>query len=256
MKALKIIMVVICLGITAACSQLTQLTASNEQKLEHLIAEDRYQQALALIDNTPDHKPDYQTLQQRRASVAKSQQQFIKQTIRQSQTLTKQLEWQKAQQTLSQALSKNAESASLQAAFKTLETKQQRFVAQQQLALAEHQAFALPQSLHLTEKLLLAEPDDSYLLAQRQNLNTQQALASSRLKQQIDSDIAKQRWGSASRYLKAYHSLNGTKSLPKASQLINQQQKRARNQQQKQHDQDSLQRVEKLQQTFQLFVPE
>mgnify|MGYP000436339835 CR=1 FL=1 len=251
MKAIRIIFISNVFFLISACSQLLTITGSGEAQLNRLLDDHRYQQALLLIDGSNPKHPEHSLLLSRRSDVARQQQQHINNAIKQSQHLAQQKQWPQAEQLLKTNIEKNSNNKALQQALTALNEKKQQFVAQQKLTLAEHNANTLPSTLYITEQLLLAQPNNKTLLEQQQTIIAQINSAAEYLEQQVNSNINKQQWGSARRYLHAYQKIKGRNSLPKAKLLLEQQQQKIDNQQQRKSAQDTQLRLKQQQQALQ-----
>lgn len=254
MKALAIIFISCSLLLLSACSQILLLTGAGETQLNKLLDEQRYQQALLLIDNsTPQHAEHLQLLS-RRDAVFQQQQQHVAKTIKQSQLLAQQKQWPQANKLLKNAIAKNSGNNTLQQALQQLQQQQQRFITQQRLALAEHNAKTLPRTQAITQQLLLAEPHNKKLLKQQYTIANQIDKAADQLELQVNASINQQQWQRARRYLNAYQQLKGPNSLADARATLDQQQQKLHHLQQRKTAKDSQLRLEQQQLALKLAL--
>lgn len=233
MNVFKLFFISNVLLLISACSQLLLITSAGETQLEQLLTEQRYQQALQLIDNNAPEHPEHLQLLSRRDDIVSQQQQHIDKTIKQSRRLIQQKQWPQANQLLEENLAKNSHNSALQQALNTLQQQRQRFVHQQQLTLAEHNANTLATTLYITEQLLLAEPENTQLLTLQQQTIKKINSTANYLEQQVNTYINKRLWIKSRRYLNAHQKLKGPNSLPEANRLLEQQQKKTLHQQQR-----------------------
>lgn len=191
------------------------------QKLSALLAEHKYQLALQLIDQSPSDTDHYHYLQQQRDTVVKQQQQYINQTLSNSQQLQQRYLWPQALDLIQQALANNPESSALTAALRQAQSQQQHFIQQQKIQLAKLEAPALRQAQAIIEPLLLADPKQAdYVTIQQLNrLRSLHHLPI--LSAAAEAAIAQQQWQEAQSLLTAAQQLPLQTDLKELSNTVN-----------------------------------
>lgn len=190
-------LILLCSG----CSSLSTLVHSPEQRLDALLAQQRYHDALLLIERLPPATRDSTAISDRKAAILNAKKQFLSAQLQQIDSLTQQQRWEQALDTLSAALAKLPAEAELSGRLQTLLQQQQRDIQQQQLELALLQSQSLPAMLKKALDIEQKNPHDASLRHQRQMLQQQTAQAIASLQQALQLSADNQQWQQALRYL-------------------------------------------------------
>ncbi|MGK0441859.1 MAG: tetratricopeptide (TPR) repeat protein [Pseudohongiellaceae bacterium] len=153
-----------------ACSNLEYWQLSDKQKLNQLLEQRNYYQALLLLENSSVNNPDHLYLQQQKTNITKLQRTLAYRTIHKSRQLIKKQQWPAAIVLLDKVNRNNPNQSILQHELDKILASQKQFVLQQKTAIAILQAQQFKPTKRLIEALLSADPSQvSYKTLQIQS---------------------------------------------------------------------------------------
>lgn len=122
------------------CAYLTSFSSDLPSKIDSLIKQQKYGEALDILDYVKPTDKNHTTLMQQKKHVEKLAAQLESNTIKTGQQYIKQNEWYKAQLTYEQALNKLPQSKKLQAAEKQFLATRKEYLEKLELAMTLNNA--------------------------------------------------------------------------------------------------------------------
>lgn len=142
------------------CAYLTSFSAELPQKVDSLIQQQEYAEALAMLEYVRPSHADYQQLMQQKKQIEKLIPQFETATIKRAQQLTRQEKWYPAQQTYDQALAKVPQSQRMLEAQQEFLKQRDNYLTQLELSLLLNRANWLIKNAPVQKEIVRVIPDD------------------------------------------------------------------------------------------------
>ena len=142
------------------CAYLSSFSADLPEKIDSLIQQQEYAEALAMLEYVRPSHADYSRLMQQKKRIEKLIPEFEKATIKKAQRLTRQEKWYPAQQTYEQALAKVPQSKAIRQAQEKFLQQRENYLKQLELSLLLNRANWLIKNAPIQKEIVRVIPDD------------------------------------------------------------------------------------------------
>ncbi len=146
--------------LSGGCAYLSSFSTELPDKIDTLIQQQEYGEALQTLKYVRPSHPDYQRLMQQKKKIDKLVVKYERRTIQTADKLVRQGKWYTAEQTYDQALQKVPQSAKLQKAQQQFLTKRDNYLKQLELALLLNRANWLIKNASTQKEIVQVLPDD------------------------------------------------------------------------------------------------
>ena len=142
------------------CAYFSSFSAELPEKIDGLIQQQEYAEALAMLEYVRPSHADYAQLMQQKKRIEKQIPDFETTTIKRAQQLTRQEKWYPAQQTYEQALAKLPQSQRIYAAQQEFLKQRDNYLTQLELSLVLNRANWLIKNAPVQKEIVRVIPDD------------------------------------------------------------------------------------------------
>ena len=144
----------------SGCAYLSSFSAELPQKIDTLIQQQEYGEALQTLKYVRPTHPDYKRLMRQKKRIEKLVVKYERKTIQKADKLTRQGKWYPAQQTYEQALEKVPHSEELRKAQQAFLIKRDNYLKQLELSLLLNRANWLIKNAPTQKEIVRVLPDD------------------------------------------------------------------------------------------------
>ena len=142
------------------CAYLSSFSTELPEKIDSLIQQQEYGEALAMLDYVRPSHADYNQLMQQKKQIEKLIPEFETKTIQKAQKLVRQEQWYPAQQTYEQALAKIPQSKKIREAQQEFLTQRDNYLKQLELTLLLNRANWLIKNAPVQKEIVRVIPDE------------------------------------------------------------------------------------------------
>jgi len=142
------------------CAYLSSFSSELPDKIDSLIQQQEYGEALAMLEYVRPSHADYQQLMQQKKQIEKLIPEYETKTIQKARKLTRQEQWYPAQQTYEQALAKVPQSEKLREAQREFLSQRDNYLKQLELTLLLNRATWLIKNAPVQKEIVRVIPDD------------------------------------------------------------------------------------------------
>ena len=142
------------------CAYLSSFSTELPDKIDSLIQQQEYGEALAMLDYVRPSHADYKQLMRQKKQIEKLIPEFETKTIQKAQKLIRQEQWYPAQQTYEQALAKVPQSKKIREAQQEFLTQRDNYLKQLELTLLLNRANWLIKNAPVQKEIVRVIPDD------------------------------------------------------------------------------------------------
>ena len=170
MKRLLVIIPLLTLQLLhGGCAYLSSFSSELPGKIESLIQQQEYAEALARLEYVRPSHADYQQLLQQKKRIEKLIPEYETATIKRAQQLTRQEKWYPAQQTYEQALAKLPQSQRINQAYQEFLQQRDNYLTQLELSLLLNRANWLIKNAPVQKEIVRVIPEDYQRYEELQN---------------------------------------------------------------------------------------
>lgn len=199
--------VIALLFLLGACAEFSAFTTDAQLRVEKLLDEEEYSQALAIISRIDSSNPNYDALQEQRKTILIRMKSFEKNKLRETKRLQKQNRWAEAIGGIDAALVKIPTSEALLKQRELLLSGRTRYIQRKSLQLAEILAQNIPNTRALLDKIHSANPQQTQASDQREVVEQQARFAREVLIAATKEDIKRGSWTHAHSTIKYANAL-------------------------------------------------
>ena len=142
------------------CAYLSSFSSELPEKIDTLIQQQEFGEALAMLEYVRPSHADYKHLMQQKKHIKKLIPEFETETIQKARKLTRKEQWYPAQQTYEQALAKIPQSKKLREAQQEFLNQRDNYLKQLELALLLNRANWLIKNAPAYKEIVRVIPDD------------------------------------------------------------------------------------------------
>ncbi len=142
------------------CAYLSSFSSDLPEKIDGMIQQQEYAEALAMLDYVRPSHTDYNRLMQQKKRIEKLIPEFETATIKKAHRLTRQEKWYPAQQTYEQALKKVPHSKAIREAQQEFLQQRESYLKQLELSLLLNRANWLIKNAPVQKEIVRVIPDD------------------------------------------------------------------------------------------------
>lgn len=198
---MKYVLPILVLLLGSACSSLIVTETGIPSRLEQLLADQRYSQALELIDKVPKSSPLYLQLRQQRKEIEQRATEYDDAVVKQVTEHQRQLEWQQAEHLFEMALYRLPKNSRTASAYPEFLEQRRHYINDQQLTLNLLLAERMVEVGQYYENIYRADPSWQASRALKHHLRQRAELAKYMAEQGFDA-LNADNFNDAKKYLR------------------------------------------------------
>lgn len=179
------------------CAYITSFSSKLPDKIDQLVREQQYGQALAVLAYVKPSNPDYAYLMKQKEKLLITSKKLEQKSLKDTQTYLAQKKWLKTQKTLESALEKLPDSKPLNKAYENFIQLRDTHLKNLEIALVQNKAHWLIENTSVKQSIEHILPNAESKYSELKDFHRQVSRISDKLVDCIEFSLEKQRWKQA-----------------------------------------------------------